>query len=403
MRKRSISFLVLMSLVGTLSSVLPAVASESDRSTTGWVSGPQVLQRERTFYIVAAHPDDETTSWSYLEQLPKDTYTVFTMLTKGEGTESCLTPEESYNRPGSDALPAGELETFVRRVLGPAAPPTVPWGSDEDSTGAYKYEGPNSPVDEPDKGERHPLGYPWVGTGTEACKDARVASFHWFLDEQFHNDGIGTDLGIENDPELDDDYKGTFCPPGHQGQGKGQPIEKRIGCAQVWADELGARIFFDFGNPAYSFPFPQPAFTTEMVTAALQTVRANRAEWGMPVLPEEGVLSPAAYPDGESCPTHPWLGPDHGVVNEAIRHHDQGLPLRAGIMACETDAIADGAPVRKLIQAPSSLVLWSLMNPATGERLGAAIRNYGWLFPDYGFFGCDVCNYWEVRDGVSGR
>ena len=396
MRTRSLPFLVLVGLVGAFAYAPQAVATESNIPTIGGTRERIVLERERTFYVVAAHPDDETTSWSYLEQLPEDTYTVFTMLTKGEGTESCLTPEESYNRPGSDALPIGELETFVRRVTSDERAPT-----DEDSTGPYKYEGPGSPVDEPDKGERHPFGYPWVGTGTEAFKDARVASFHWFLDEQFRNDGIGTDLSIENDPELDDDYKGTFCPRGHQGRGEGQPVEKQIGCAQVWADELGARIFFDFGNPAYSFPFPPPAFTPEMVTAALQTVRASRAAWGMPVLPEEGVLSPAMYPDGESCPENPWLGPDHGVVNEAIRYHDQGLPLRAGIMACETDAIADGAPVRTLHQAPSSMVLWNLLNPVNGYRLGAAVVNYGWLFPDYGFPGCLECSFWEVRDEVT--
>lgn len=349
-----------------------------------------LLPKAEQFYVVVAHPDDETSGWSYLEQLPTDTYLVFVQITRGEGTDSCLPPEQSSNTPGTDALAPTDLGTFGRNF-------GQPTGTAEISNGPYKYEGPNSPVGEPDKGERHPLGNPWVGQGTEACADARIASWHWFLDGQFRLDGIGTDLGIVNDPEQDDDYKGRFCPPGHQGHGGGQPIDKQIGCAQVWANELGARVVYDLGDQGFVDGELQPTrFTGEQVVAALQTTRASRSEWSMPVLPESGVLSPNVYGDGQSCDR--FAGSDHDVINQAIRHTDLGLPIRAGVMYCSTDALGEGASVRQLIQSPMSAVGWSLMNPVTGQRLGPAVVNYGWVIRDYMFPGCLDCFYWEITN-----
>ena len=349
-----------------------------------------LTEKTQQFYIAVAHPDDETTAWSYLEQLPKETYTVFVLMTRGEATDSCLPPEEAHNKAGSDVLAPTDFGTFGMNLLG------LPTATREDSSGPYKYEGPGSPVNEPNKHERHPLGNPWVGQRTDACGDARIASWHWFLDEQFRTDGIGTDLAVEDDPEVDDDYKGRFCPSGYQGRGEGQPIGKQIGCAQVWADELGARVVYDLGDQGYlDGEFLPTRFTPEHVTSALQTTRESRGEWGIPVLPEIGVLSPNMYGDGERCERH--AGSDHDVINQAIRFTDQGLPLRAGVMRCQQDRLGDGATVREIVQSPTSAVAWSLMNPATGDRIGPALVNYGWLIPDYLYPGCLDCFYWEVR------
>ena len=347
--------------------------------------------KQSTFYIAVAHPDDETTGWSYLEQLPRDTYTIFTLMTRGEATDSCLAPEEAKNQAGTDVLAPTDMGTFGRNLLG------LPTSTAENSSGPYKYEGPDSPVGEPNKQERHPLGNPWVGQRTDACGDARIASWHWFLDEQFRIDGIGTDLAVVNDPEQDDDYKGQFCPPGHQGNGAGQPIEKQIGCAQVWANDLGARVVYDLGDQGYvDGDFLPTRFTPEHVTAAFQNTRASRADWGIPTLPEIGVLSPNVYGDGERCSR--FAGSDHDVINEAIRYHDQGLPLRAGVMMCREDKLGDDTTVREIIQSPTSAVGWNLMNPATGDRIGPALVNYGWLIPDYVYPGCLDCFYWEVHN-----
>ena len=350
----------------------------------------QVLAKDQQFYVVLAHGDDETAGWSYLEQLPKTTYTTFVLVTRGEGTNSCVTPEEAKSQAGTDLLAPSNIGTFGSQF-------ELPTGTLEVSSGPYKYEGRDSPVGEPDKGERHPLGYPWVGQGSDACGDARIASWHWFLDEQFRIDGIGTDLAVAGDPEDDDDYKGTFCPSGHQGRGRGQPLDKQIGCARVWSDELGARVVYDLGDSRFMDGTYYPSvFTADQVTAALQATRENRAKWGIPTLPETGVLTPNIYGDGTSCKkSHSF---DHDVVNQAIRHQDQGLPLRAGRMACAKDALGAGATVRHLVENPASLVARNLIDPVTGTRFGPALVNYGWLISDYMFFGClENCIYWEVR------
>lgn len=347
--------------------------------------------KRSAFYLVVAHPDDEGSVWSYLQQLPTDTYLISILMTRGEATDSCLSPQDANSQARSDALEPTHFGTFVNNIVGGNLTATP-----EESSGPYKYEGPDSPVGEPDKKERHPLGNPWVGQFSEACAEARVASWHWFLDQQFRNDGIGTDLAVENDPELDDDYQGMFCEPGHQGNGLGRPTEKQVGCAWVWADERGARVVFDLGDQGWvDGAFLPTRFTPEQVTTALQMARENRLDWGIPALPEAGVVSGSRYGDGESCPR--FSGTDHDVVNQAIRYMEQGLPLRAGVMGCETDDLGQGASVRTLVESPTSLILWNLLNPVTEERMGAFVVNYGWLFPDYVFAGCPVCYFWEVR------
>lgn len=374
--------------VTTLSLVIALIGSLSQAAR----AGAQVLERNQQFYVVVAHPDDEPDGWSYLQYLPPSTYTVFITVTRGEGTTSCKTKEEATREAGSDVLAPTNIGTFLSRLS-----PGLPTAQGEISTGPFKYEGPDSPVGEPDLGERHPLGNPWVGQNTEACADARIASWHWFLDGQFRIDGIGTDLAVVNDPEEDDDYRGRFCPAGHQGQGQGRPVEKQIGCAQVWADDRGARVVYDLGDADFIHDVHHPSqFTTGQVTAALQTTRENRAKWGIPLLPETGVLSANPFGDGVSCDRANSF--DHDVVNRAIRYHDQGLPLRVGRMYCETESLAEGADVRHIVENPASLVLRNLIDPATGTRVGPALVNYGWLFPDYVFWGCDVnCLFWEVR------
>lgn len=48
-----------------------------------------------------------------------------------------------------------------------------------DQSGPYRYQGPNSPGDQPDRRERHPLGFPWEGLHSDGCRRANVASWHW--------------------------------------------------------------------------------------------------------------------------------------------------------------------------------------------------------------------------------
>lgn len=357
------------------------------------------------FYVVAAHPDDEPTGWSFIENIesegpapdgvPADfakagTYTVFVILTQGEGTSSCLAPEDSTKAGQIGEGQIGEEATMVEG-----------FDAGETRTGPYKYQGPGSPVGESDLGERLPLGDPWQGFGTQACKDARVASWHWFLDDMNKLDGSGTDMGIENDPRLDDDYVGLMCEPGYQGQGDGRPASKRIGCTDVWADEEGARVAFDLGNCCYipGHGFTASQFTEEDVIAALSLLRDRRGEWGLPVLPQRGILSVPGYCTYND-PHHPdpkGDNPDHVIVEDVIFNHELGMGTRYGtIPDCPERSEHFQSADQQLVIPPDPATLASMdyVDPITEQREGAFVVNYGWLFPTY-WFGGGAAHHWQ--------
>src|SRR5688500_1067900 len=101
-------------------------------ATTPAMSAERDTSKTELFYIAVAHPDDETTGRSYLEQLPKETYTVFVLMTRGDATDSCLPPEQAHINPGSDALAPTDFGTFGRNLLG------LPTSTPEDSSGPFK-------------------------------------------------------------------------------------------------------------------------------------------------------------------------------------------------------------------------------------------------------------------------
>ena len=122
------------------------------------------------FYVVVPHPDDEPAAWSFIENIesegpapdgvPADfaksgTYTVFVILTQGEGTSSCLAAEDSTY---ADEIGSGQIGEEAFWVEGFDY-------INETRTGPYKYQGPDSPVGEPDLAERHPWAI--LGKGLE--------------------------------------------------------------------------------------------------------------------------------------------------------------------------------------------------------------------------------------------
>ena len=330
------------------------------------------LPKTKQQVVVMAHPDDEVRSWSYYEQFAPDTYVVWITMTRGDGTDSCLRPEDAEITRASTAPHDHFLSHFGDRA------------GLENSSGPYKYEGPGSPVGEPDLDERHPFGNPWQGQRTEACKRARIASWHWFLDEMHRVDGTGADLGIDEDPWAADSFRGTFCP--------GDTLR----CADVWATSQGARIAFDFSDQGYfdgAFG-STPNFSSEDVRDALKWVQKRRSRLGLPLLRADGVFTPASYTGPPCAPDVGEL--DHRTVHEALHQHDVGLGRRAGRMHCPTDRHAEGAEVLDQVMRPSTLVAINLVEPNTERRIGPFVRNYGWLFPGYDFSGClpGDCLYW---------
>lgn len=365
-------------------------------------------QKSSMFYVVVPHPDDEGAGWSMITD-HSDDYVVMVTMTRGEGTIFCRTPDESSHRPNKLVVEGHEAGTVDLQNA------TVVEGFQVGTgyrSGPFGYQGAASPVGEPNQGERHPLGYPWVGQGSEECKRARLASWHWFLDDMHERDGSTTSMEVEEDPWEDDDYQGIFCPPGHQGEGDGRPIATRVGCADVWADDQGARVAFDLGNgdPDYHFDdesgkwvapdgeqlsFPAAAFEVEHVVAALTTLREDRASWGIPTLPEEGMLVAADAYSGEDQTCFPDAHPDHRIVQEALRFNDLGAGPQYGVARCPQHPFTQGAETVTLPADAAGTILVNLIDPVTEERLGEGVRNYGWVLGTYGF-GMSSSFYWKV-------
>lgn len=367
-------------------------------------AGAQATAPTEMFYAVVAHPDDEAHSWGFIEKIESEglepdgvpaafsksgTYTVFVTLTHGEGTTSCWTADDA-------AVSGSQLGEEGFWVEG--------FDSGETRTGPYKYQGPDSPVGEPDLSERHPLGDPWQGMDTQACKDARIASWHWFLDDMNELDGSGTDMDIVDDPRLDDDYVGLMCEPGHQGRGRGRPLSKQVGCADVWANEEGARVAFDLGNccSRRDGSIPPSDFTEEKAVAALTLLRDRRAEWGLPVLPQRGIFAAVGYctyNDPEN-PDPTLLGdhPDHVLVSDTIFQNDLGMGTRYGIVYdCPSDNFLSADERLVIPPDPATLFFMDYVEPVTEKRAGPFNINYGWLFATYYFPG-GFSSYWQQKE-----
>ena len=340
-------------LSGGLSPTASAVEADPDR--TGMV------------YSISAHPDDEFGTWGIIENRPHD-YIVSVLATQGEQTTSCLTAAESPG-VGDPGLANGTIEEG--------------FGSSETLgiEGPYKYQGPSSPVGEPDKGERHPLGNPWRGQGTDACRDARVASWHWFLDDMAQLDSGLADMEVDGNPERDDDYQGVFCRTGS-------------GCVKVWANRDGARVAFDLGDRGFPFEVNPDPLTRKDVARAVLALRAYREDWGLPVIAEQEIIATIPNPESDSdCPSDPH--PDHQAVADALYLVNLGAGAQQGNTCPSSERYGESpGPADQAID-PDTLVAANLINPETEERLGAWVVNYGWLFGTYIFAGGAIPTYWE--------
>lgn len=328
-------------LLSVAAFVLGALAPKQAGALPTWREAGLPELKTSIVYVLSPHPEDEVDVWSLIQRRAHQ-YTVFVTLTKGEQTTSCMTAEEA-SQPG---LPE------------PAGP--------------FKYQGPGSPVSQPDLGERHPFGNPWQGRGTQACKDARVASWHWFLDDMGRLD---PSLPVEP-PRI-----GRFCTG-------------TAGCAEVWASGLGARVAFDLGDGNLTSP---------EVVAAVGALRANRAAWEIPVLPEAGVLTgyynETPYSDWEEL-NRPSGGvaafatvncsvyehPDQKAISDVVQTHDFGAGPQLGSTAACDDEVELVASVDPLSLAGAYLIdvhKYVLTLGDDERRYGAYVVNYGWQFPTW--------------------
>ncbi len=310
-----------------------APASDSGDEDIGQLTA--VVPKKQIAYVVIPHPDDEWEAWSLIEKSPAN-YPVFILLTQGEETGGC----------------------HPKEIAG---------------VGPHWYQGPNSPVGQPNLGE-YVLGNPWQGRWTASCSAARIASYHLFLDRM-----AKVDPALPYKPP----YIGRFCFGGTTSDGAApsridndNTVVRPANCAKVYADSKGARVIFDLGDRDL-----RPA----EVIWAVQAVRANRAALKIPALREYEVLGASFYnatgPDSGAAayPSCNYYGhPDHHAIHAALWNTNVGAGPQL-VRACDTDPdVAKTNGRVDYVDASTDRAAFEV-NQTTKQRIGAHVAAYGWL------------------------
>lgn len=279
-------------------------ALEGEEEEAADVGSSAIGAKTQLQYIVTAHPDDEIGGWSLIERSPAN-YPVFIVMTQGEQTSYCTADGRAANQT----------------ALGEAAP----------------------------------VGNPYAGKGTKACKTARIASWHAFLDSMAKMDPT-----LPSAPPL----RGSFTVDG-------RPFD-------VWANEKGARVVFDLGDGN---------LTPEEITWAIQTVRARRSQL-FPKLKEYGVIGASYRNVDPRCPIYDH--PDHRAIHRALFDTDQKTPGPQWGATCAHDA--DAARAGRVNEIDEDVFEYMMgvdapeIDPErypNAARRGAFQIHYGWLTTHY--------------------
>ena len=305
-------------------------------------------------YVLIPHPDDEYEAWSLIQASP-ETYTIFVLLTHGEATGACM------------AVGAPPCETG--------------------SGGPYLYQGPGSPVGQPDYGE-WVEGAPWNGRWDPACDAARLASFHRFLDDMAVLDpsfpSAPAEVGAFDLPGTTTDGVPPQRVDGDDGS-CGTTVPRTSSAARVFRDDRGARVVFDLGDGD---------LTAAEVIWALQAVRSNREAWGLaPELVEAGVVGAAFYNatavGGDvaqyaecECYSHA----DHRAVHDALWTTNVGAGDQWG-RTCHTDPDVANTGGRTELVDPA--IHEATFRATATTREGPFPIDYGWLHATT-YTGCET-------------
>jgi hypothetical protein len=298
---------------------LPEEETSPALSTTAQAATPTQLS-----YVLFPHPDDEYEGWALIDNSTSN-YKVFIMMTRGEETSGCL--------PASAGI-----------------------------GGPHWYEGPNSPVGRPDYNERMPVPNPWAGKWTSQCRQARVEAFRTFLETM-----AASDVSLPRAPTS----RGTFCFGGMPSDGLPPSVDdngviRESRCADVWSNSVGAIVVFDLGDGDLRPP---------EVIWALQQVRANKAQLGIPALPEWNVIGASYYNTRyPNCDTYGHT--DHGAIHTALWNTNVGAgPQYVRTCTSDPDITNTGGRISSVSDATHARTFQMSGN----TRLGPNPRIYGWL------------------------
>jgi hypothetical protein len=218
----------------------------------------------------------------------------------------------------------------------------------------------------------HPADPLPTGRWSPACSEARQNSLLRYL-----GDMSATDARIPGD----------FAPPVRTAP---LPLTDGPVCRSDGADECtsadstaevfvdrrnrGAVVFFDLGDGD---------LTEDEAVWGIRTALDQRAALGLDTsLPVSAVLGAYADDDGgtggssgQRC--FPYAHPDHLALHRALWNVD----FHAGLQAAATCA---DDPHRSIAATVSDAAVDAAFRIGEGgERLGAHVKNYGWLWPDY--------------------
>ena len=293
-------------------STTACTVGEDDWVPEGDLETSEATNKQQIQYIVMAHPDDEVGSWAMVQR-SSGNYPVFILLTRGEGTGYCETPEAGYEPSLADGSASGEV-----------APSPMPTG-------------------------RHTL----------SCAQARVNSWHNFLDAQADFDSY-----LERRSEMVSHGRkaalvaaGDAVPVRHDGD-----RAFMTDYFDLWVGERSARLVFNLGDGDLE---------PEEAVWAVRTARRIRGSY-FPLTNEYGVIGASfynsSYPD---CAIYDHR--DHRAVHVALWNTDLGVKAQWG-RTCASDPDAERTDT-----IDEDIFQTTFGVEADGYRSGTFQQHYGWL------------------------
>jgi|JI9StandDraft_2_1071091.scaffolds.fasta_scaffold137145_2 hypothetical protein len=300
---------------------------------TGSDDAAQALGPVQISYVVSPHPDDEWSTWSLVDN-SSDNYKVFIYMTRGEETGAC------------------------RKI-------------NEASAGPYWYQGPASPVGQPNYGEIDPANSQWSnasgGRFSTNCTNARRAANRNFLNDR-----------AAADPSLPGAFTSstTGCFTGNTSAGlpprrEDNGVVTNQFCYVMYnaPNGLGKLIYLNLGDGD---------LLKEEVEWALLRVRNNKAALGIPNLPDVNAIGAFRNLLNPSCMVYDH--PDHRAVHDALWIYDMNIGKQYG-RTCSTDP--DSAPPSgRTNTIPAAAQYWAFQMSGN-TRVGLFERRYGWLTGSY--------------------
>lgn len=284
-------------------------------------------------YVTMAHPDDEFPEWSLVTGSTGN-YKVFIYMTRGEDTGACQTTSQSASN----------------------------------KAGPYWYQGPSSPVSQPNYGEINPEGTTniWQGRLTDVCVAARIHGTLAFIESKARADA-SIPSGL--------DYRGTYIFGGNTVEGlpprradNGVYRESRSARVYNGSNGMGSVIFFDLGDND---------LRRQEVKWAIESVQANKSLLGIPILADANAIAP--YYNNYSYPNcKQYTHGDHGEVHGALWNYPNlmgGQPQYGRTCATDPD-------VNRTTNVPNPEYA-NTIAMSGNTRVGPLQTKYGWLVPNY--------------------